>query len=372
MPARDEAERIEPCLSALLRQRNASAGDERGFGIVLVANNCRDATVPLARDMLAAAGIGHLVLALDLPPHLANAGFARGLALDVASLWAGRAGAPGLLLTTDADTRVGPDWVSGNVAGLSGICGAVAGRFAFDRREERAWPAHLLARRRLEAAYEAALAALAARLDPQPCDPWPNHWTESGASFALTLDAYRRIGGLPAVEAGEDRALADALARHDIAIRHDPAIVVTTSARLDGRARGGCASALRQRCVERDAPGDERLEALPAALQRMVLRARLRHAFSTGFHPDAWERQLHLAEGTLSRLPQPRFGEAWARALAASPLLIARPLRPAQMKAHLAAARRLLAALARASANGEKIEPVFARALPQNRLEAHV
>ncbi|MFT0858745.1 glycosyltransferase [Ancylobacter sp. G4_0304] len=370
LPARDEAERIEPCLAALLHQRGPSIGaDGAGFGIVLLANNCRDATVPRARDMLGAAGIPHLVVPIDLPPRLANAGVARGLALDIASLWAARAEGPGMLLTTDADSRVSPHWVEGNLSGLSGACGAVAGRFAFDSAEESDWPPHLLRRRRIESAYEETLAALSAQLDPLPHDPWPNHWTESGASFALTLDAYRRIGGLPAVEAGEDRALAGALVRHDIAIRHDPAIVVTTSARFDGRAPGGCASALLQRAAEHDAPGDERLEALPAALRRMVLRGRMRKAFSVDFCPEEWERRLRLDEGALAGQSRPRFGESWAIALARSPLLVPRPLRPAQMEHHLAVARRVRAALAGASRCGEEIEPIILRALPRNELE---
>ncbi|WP_428028908.1 glycosyltransferase [Ancylobacter sp.] len=371
IPARDEEERIAPCLSALIRQRGGSAlAGEAGFGVVLLANNCRDATAPRARQMLGAAGIPHLVLPLDLPPLAANAGFARGLALDVAALWSERAGGPGVLLTTDADTRVGHDWVGRNLSGLSGACGAVAGRFAFEAHEELGWPPHLRRRRRVESAYEEVLAALSALLDPLPDDPWPNHWTESGASFAVTLDAYRRIGGLPAVAAGEDRALAGALARHDVSIRHDPAIVVTTSARLDGRAQGGCASTLRERSAREEMPGDERLEALPAALRRMTLRGRLRRAFADDFDADEWEHRLGLASGALGNGARQRFGAVWATALAASPLLVPQLLRPAGMEHHLLVARRLRAALEQASAHGEKIEPVILRALLNQQPEA--
>lgn len=358
IPARDEEDRIEACLGALAAQRRR-AGDTT-FGIVLLANNCRDDTVPRARRLLAAAGLPHMVVPAELPPERANAGFARGLALDLASLWAERASGRGILLTTDADSRVGPDWIARNLAALTGAVGAVAGRFAFDDAEERSWPAHLLRRRQIEGDYEHVLAALAARLDPQPHDPWPNHWTESGASFAVTLAAYRRIGGLPAVASGEDRALAHELARHDIAVRHDPGIVVTTSARLEGRAEGGCASTLRDRSAHEEAPGDERLEALPTALRRMVLRARLRLAFAAGFRPEDWERRLMLPAGALAGAARRRFGEVWAVTLAESPLLVPRPLAPAEMQRHLAFARRVRAALGPLSSGGEKVEAVVA------------
>ncbi|MCS0501255.1 glycosyltransferase [Ancylobacter mangrovi] len=341
IPARDEEERIEACLSALLAQRREHGAAD--VGLVLLANNCRDATVRRAWRLLASSDMPHRVLSVSLPSERASAGAARALALDLASLWIGRG--EGSLLTTDADSRVGPDWIARNLAGLRGACGAVAGRFVFDPAEAALLPRHLARRRRVEAAYEAALLGLAARLDPQLHDPWPNHWTASGASFALTLSAYRRIGGLPAVACGEDRALAAALARHDIPIRHDPDIVVTTSARLEGRAARGCAATLRERCDDRATPGDERLEALPVALRRMGLRAHLRRAFGTGFRPGEWERRLGLRAGMLSGAASLRFGEAWARVEALSPLLRPQPLRPEEMEHHLAAAHRLLARL---------------------------
>lgn len=369
LPARDEEDHIEACLSALARQRQP-AGMEGGFGVLLLANNCRDATVPRAARLLAAAGLPHRVMGISLPDGRASAGFARGLALDVASLWIERSGREGRLLTTDADTLVSPDWLVRNVAGLCGGCGAVAGRFKLDPLEEAALPLHLRQRRRIEAAYEVALLALAARLDPLPHDPWPNHWTASGASFALTLSAYRRIGGQPEVKAGEDRALAAALARHDIPIRHDPKIVVTTSARLDGRASGGCATALRARCEELDMPGDDKLEALPAALGRMVLRRRMRTAFAAGLRADEWERRLALPQGALGdAASSARFGEAWARAEALSPILVPSPLRPSQMALHLTAAWRLLRALDRASTRREKVEPILRRALSGDNVQ---
>lgn len=364
LPARDEGDRIEASLSALLAQgASAAAGDRPSFGIVLLANNCRDETLSRAGKLLAATGVPYRLHGIALPPERANAGFARGLALDIARLWLERAGVEGALLTTDADTRVAPDWIKRNLGGLSTKCSAVAGRFELDPLEEAGLPPHLRHRRRLEAAYEAVLLALLARLDPLPHDPWPNHWTASGASFALTLSAYRRIGGQPEVKVGEDRALAAALIRHDIPIRHDPAIVVTTSARLDGRAAGGCAATLRRWCDGRDMPGDEKLEALPAALRRVILRRQFRKAFATQLHTGEWESRLALPPGSLVDGISRHFGELWTRAEALSPLLVRQPLRPIQMEQHLRAAVRLLAGLERTSQRGKKIEPIVVGSL---------
>ena len=57
--------------------------------------------------------------------------------------------------------------------------------------------------------YDWLLAELLARIDLEMHDPWPRHRIASGASLAVTLAAYRRIGGLPPIPTGEDRALAE-------------------------------------------------------------------------------------------------------------------------------------------------------------------
>ena len=61
-------------------------------------------------------------------------------------------------------------------------------------------------------------------LDPDPNDPPLRHTEASGASLAVTVAAFERVGGIPPVPSGEDRAFVDALQRIDARIRHDPAI----------------------------------------------------------------------------------------------------------------------------------------------------
>ena len=374
IPVRDEEDRIEACLDALLAQRDLSGRPlpSDALGLVLLLNNCSDRTAAIARGRLAASGAPFAVVNVALPPSQANAGFARRLALDLAALWLERADRrDGVLLTTDADSRVPPQWLACNLAAIHAGCGAVAGRVTLEPAEEGLLPQALMRRTARENAYEQALLALSARIDPVAHDPWPNHWSASGASYGVTLDAYRAIGGLPYPASGEDRALADMLLRHDIPIRHDPDIVVVTSARLDGRACGGVADTIRMRCDDPEAPGDERLEPLPNALRRYLWRRRLRrwHAAGllqsrSGLQQRSWQSPLGLPAAWRWCAEAAGFGALWAQVEAASPRLARTPLRPCHMPLHTAAARALLGVLrGPASRQRQGIQPIGLRAL---------
>jgi glycosyltransferase involved in cell wall biosynthesis len=348
IPARDEEERIGACLEALLAQRDRCGRllPPDALGVVLLLNNCSDRTAAIAKSRLVSGRTPFALVDVALPPSQANAGFARRLALDLAAAWLAPADHPrGVLLTTDADSRVPPQWLVRNWAALSGGSRAVAGRVTLDRNEEELLPRALIRRTARENAYEQALLALRACVDPVGHDPWPNHWTASGASYAVTLDAYRAIGGLPCPASGEDQALTDALLRHDVPIRHDPNIVVVTSARLEGRACGGVADTIRMRCEDPDTPADQKLEALPNALRRYLWRRRLRRWHAAGtLQKQPWHIPLGLPRDGVPRAAGSGFGAFWADVEAASPRLARTPLRPSQMPVHTAAARALLAA----------------------------
>ena len=58
---------------------------------------------------------------LDLPPAAAHAGNARGTAMDIAEAWlAERGETHGVILTTDADSQVAPNWIAGEPRRLRG------------------------------------------------------------------------------------------------------------------------------------------------------------------------------------------------------------------------------------------------------------
>ena len=67
------------------------------------------------------------------------------------------------------------------------------------------------------------------------------HWQFSGASLALIAKIYQEIGGLEPRLALEDEHLEHVLRRHGVPIERLNSVRVTTSARLEGRAKQGLA-----------------------------------------------------------------------------------------------------------------------------------
>ncbi len=112
----------------------------------------------------------------------------------------------GVILTTDADSRVAPNWIAANLAAFDAGAEAVLGRITLDD-DGKLLPDALHRRGALEDAYESLLTELSWLLDPLEHNPWPHHATISGATLGITRDAYCRVGRLPRVPLGEDKAL---------------------------------------------------------------------------------------------------------------------------------------------------------------------
>jgi hypothetical protein len=255
IPVKNEAERIAACLMALAAQERFSAR----FDVLLFVNNSDDGTAGIAEALAPSLPYDLTVVDVVLPASEASAGGARRRAMDIAAQLLEERGGQGLLLTSDADSRVPPTWIADTVTAIDAGVDAVAGTVTLDATDEAALPARLKARGALEARYEALVCELESRLDPQDHDPWPRHPSESGASFAVSLASFRAVGGVPDRALGEDRALASALRHAGYRVRHDPKIVVITSGRLYGRAEGGCADTMRARIDEPTARCDEYL-----------------------------------------------------------------------------------------------------------------
>jgi hypothetical protein len=244
IPARNEARVIDACLDHVARMQE----DQRvlGLSVSVLANNCDDETGTRAREFANMWSGNCEVLTVTLPPARAHAGWARRLALDAAAR--NLANPEDVLLCTDADSLVAKDWVSRNLDYLDQGYDAVAGRARFNPRERRHMARAFRARLAAIKGYEAALAYLRAARDP--AEPWPRHFDEGGASIAVTLDAYCRIGGAPTPPLGEDRALFDAIRRAGGRVRHPTDVRVLTSPRLVGRARGGASDTLARWSVQ--------------------------------------------------------------------------------------------------------------------------
>jgi len=240
IPARNEAEVLPALLHALIGQ------DLPGpLRVLVAANNCTDDTVALARG--AAGRLSLRVLEAVLPAERANAGVARGLAMDGGAAWLLEEGvAGGILLTTDADAVPPPHWVSANIRALAAGAEAVGGEIRLLEDLSRPLPPWLTATRARVARYWSAVRALAHRLDPVPYDVPPRHGDHTGASLAVTLAAYRAAGGVPPIPTGEDNALVAAIERNGGRLRHAPDAWVRVSAREEGRAAGGMAEEMRR------------------------------------------------------------------------------------------------------------------------------
>lgn len=225
VPARDEQERIGACLRALAAQHPAPE-------VILVLDGCADATAEVAGATAAACG-----LELELVPGPGRGvGFARGAGMAAAAERL-RARGGGIIASTDADTVVEPGWLAAIEDAVAAGAAAVGGPILLDPHEAAALPESVLAARRDEAT--ARLAAVRLRT------PTAEHHQFSGASLALTLEAYEAVGGLPPVAALEDEALERALHAAGLRVAYAAGATVITSARTGGRADCGLAQVLR-------------------------------------------------------------------------------------------------------------------------------
>ena len=364
IPACNEAERIGGCLAALATQRDEGGAPIPGgrFAVLVFANNCRDDTAERARSWSELCPFPLLVIEASLPPDRSNAGWARKLAMDEAArlLVSSR---NGLLLTTDADSKVCSTWLSRIEAEIASGADAVAGYIEAEPTEFIALGPAFTRRGRLEDSYLALMAEISALCDPLPHDPWPNHKVASGANLAVTIDAYRSIGGLPPRPLGEDVAFAEALVTAGFKLRHAMDVVVTTSCRLDGRAPGGAADTMRQRRDDPDAPCDSDMEPLRAVLRRAAWKRRLRswHASPSGSGKD-WSRRMGLNETAMRNLASahPVFEQFWRLVEAESPALRRQePLRPSALRAAIDDAQRATRRLRRLLAR-DPVQPPLA------------
>lgn len=357
IPANDEAERIGRCLAALSMQRDGRGAPlpSGSFEILVFANNCRDATVDIVAAAAADSPHPIRIVAEALPPERSNAGWARKRAMDLAAQrLSDLSRSDGLILTTDADSVVGPTWISSTQQAIARGADCVAGYVDADPAEMMRLGGAFVQRGRLEDRYMSAVAHLYALADPRSHDPWPNHRVSAGASLAVTLAAYRAIGGLPVRAVGEDAALTAALDDAGFRVRHAMDVVVTTSCRFEGRVDYGAAETMRHRHANLDAPCDGDLEPALATLRRALYQARLRRVHAAGGFPRSLALRLGLAAKDATELASPSgrgFGRFWQAVIQASPILKATmTLTPADLPREIRRAELCIRLLERAQA----------------------
>ena len=355
IPVHNEADCIAPMLRSFAAQNTAVR-----FAVLLLMNNCTDATRTVVEALSPALPFPVHALTRRLGRDRANAGTARRLAMQAA---ARLTPLDGFLLSTDADTVLPPNWVEANLAALRQGVDAVAGRALIDPVDETALPAHMVANEERVQLLTTLLDQIDWLIDPDPADPWPRHTENSGASIGVSLHAYHRVGGIPAMKLGEDRAFFEALRHEDARIRHAPEITVTVSGRLHGRAKGGMADTMRRRMSQPDTFLDSNIEHANTRMVRALLRRAVRRAWSEGPHGGQRRllRSLCLPPGQLrAALNSPTFGLAWHQIETTSPALRHLPVPNGEREAEITRAQRIVASLDATSGVGIARQPAFA------------
>ena len=278
VPVRNEARRLPGALRALAGQQRL---DPAQFEVIVLANNCTDASAGVVRQFAAR----HPALALHVvevrfPDDVAHVGHARSCLMNEACRRLRRtAGDAGVIASTDGDTRVDLDWLAATLREIDAGADAVGGRIVHG--DDVALPRRLVAVARRDALYQRLRVRLEHALDPDPADPWPRHHQHFGASLAITVGAYRRVDGMPAEPFLEDEALYLRLRRHDMRVRHSDRVSVVTSSRRRGRVEVGLSWQLRewQACI---AAGREPAVADPREWAEVLdWRRRLRASWRT-------------------------------------------------------------------------------------------
>ncbi len=231
MPARNE----QATVRAALRSVGAALADARRHGLIgrthveVAAHRCHDHTFDEARAALAGMSSAQVLRdeTSSTVGEVRHAAVLRGLdRLDGPpdSTW---------VLSTDADTVVGSDWVRRILAEASvGEAVAVVGLAELDR-----W--HGVAE--AEPAYETLLAS-----KMRSPVGLRQHDHVYGANLAIRADAYLACKGFPTSGHGEDQHLVDELVRRGHRVARTLNVRVRTSGRLAGRADHGLADHLRR------------------------------------------------------------------------------------------------------------------------------
>ncbi len=222
VPVHDEEELLPRCLAALAVAAARATGVRVGVTVVLDA--CTDSSAEVAR----AAGVRTVTVAVRNVGRARAAGFA-----VAATVGPGAASWPATtwLATTDGDSVVPPDWLTGQLAHARAGAGVdlVLGTVTVD--DWSGWPAETAG------AHEERYG--------RP-GPGRGHPHVHGANLGVRADLYRALGGFAPLPTGEDHALVTAAVAAGARVRRVLDLPVVTSGRSTGRAPDGFSGHLRQ------------------------------------------------------------------------------------------------------------------------------
>jgi glycosyltransferase involved in cell wall biosynthesis len=224
IPAHNEGAMIARCVASVRRALAHPALDGLDRWIVIATDRCADDTADRARRALARSSVpAGEVLHVDVR----SAGRARAAGVAAAlGRWSAAEPATVWLANTDADTSVSHTWLARQLeaarAGWVGVAGII------DVDTFAGHPPGM--RPRFRATYKL------------PADrPHPH---VHGCNLGVRADAYLDAGGWPPYDVAEDHGLWSALRGRGWPCLSDRTLLVTTSGRPVGRARGGFADTL--------------------------------------------------------------------------------------------------------------------------------
>jgi len=179
---------------------------------------------------------------------------------------------PSIICTTDADTRVAPDWLActrENIVSAEMVCGDIW-RDDLNGNVIRAPHEH----------HYHALHQARRIIDPLEYAAPSEHPQGFGASLALRRNVYQAIGGCPNLPSDEDVLMVKAVRAAGLRVCQPRDVRVVTSSRRNGRAEGGLAEALVKEDAQRALGHTKALSDPRIFIDRYQTEARLRGLFS--------------------------------------------------------------------------------------------
>jgi glycosyltransferase involved in cell wall biosynthesis len=208
VPAHNEEETIAGCVTSLLTASQAPALAGEAVEIIVVLDACRDRTGSVAR----ALGVRTIEVRANNVGLARQAGAASALARG--ARW---------LAFTDADSVVGPQWLTSQLAlGADAVCGTVSVE-DWGTYGERM-------RRHFRLTYKDT----------------NGHAHVHGANMGVSAQAYVAAGGFIGLQTGEDVALVEALKTCGARVEWSSAPRVITSVRKNFKAPGGFGAYLQE------------------------------------------------------------------------------------------------------------------------------
>ena len=283
IPVKDEEAHILKTLTSFAHQVDLFGAplNPDQFEILILANNCSDNSVSSIHSFKRKHPTLNIhVEEITLPAEKANIGYARRLLMDTAynRLFAGGGG---IMMTTDGDTRVAPDWIAQTEAEIAAGADAVGGRILLCPDEMSDLDSATYSHHFKDETYQLLIAELESKIIRNPHNPAPTHHQHFNGGFAVTTKCYSLAGGIPHVAYLEDCAFFERLQRIDAKVRHSNKVVVHTSARYLGRTEVGLSYQLNEWKNLATGGADSLVESGTSIVERLVIKRKLMDLWKT-------------------------------------------------------------------------------------------